>query len=168
LIISLIAAIDDHSGIGKNNQLPWHLSSDLRRFKQLTMGHTIVMGRKTYETIGRALPGRITIILTHQENYKRTGCQVMNSLEEAIQSAEESNERELFVIGGGEVFLQAIDRADRIYLTDVKTDAHADVFFPRFNQAKWEVIEKEANSKSDMDEYDSTYTVYQREVENQS
>jgi dihydrofolate reductase len=162
LIISLIAAVDTQNGIGKNNQLPWQLSSDLRRFKRITMGHIIVMGRKTYETIGRVLPGRVMIVLTKQENFDIDHGYVLNSLDEAIQFAKNANENELFIIGGGEVFSQSINKADRIYLTSVQTDAHADTFFPSIDPGNWEIIEKESQYRNDQDEFNSTFRIYQR------
>jgi dihydrofolate reductase len=162
LIVSLIVAMDERSGIGKNNQLPWHLSSDLKRFKKLTMGHFIVMGRKTHESIGRTLPGRSTIVLTRQENFQSDNCLIAHSLDEAIQLAEKAGESELFIIGGGEVFSQAIDRADKIYLTSVHTEAKADVFFPWVDPSVWEMTSKESYAQNGQDDHDSTFKIFQR------
>jgi dihydrofolate reductase len=162
LIISLIAAMDEQAGIGKNSQLPWHLASDLKRFKQLTMGHHIVMGRKTYETIGRSLPGRSMIVVTHQPNYQPKDCLVAHSVDQAVRVAKEASEDELFIIGGGDIFNQVINQADKIYLTSVHADAHADVFFPTFDPAEWEIIESERNIKNSKDDYFSDFIVYQR------
>jgi dihydrofolate reductase len=162
LIVSLIVAMDERSGIGKNNQLPWHLSSDLKRFKKLTMGHFIVMGRKTHESIGRALPGRQTIVLTHREDFRSDDCHIAHSLDEAIQLAEKAGESELFIIGGGEVFSQAIDRADKIYLTSVHTDVKADVFFPWVDPSAWEMTSKESYAQNGQDDHASTFKIFQR------
>src|SRR4030066_2251502 len=121
MIVSLIVAMDEKGGIGKQNQLPWHLPSDLKRFKSLTMGHHIVMGRKTYETIGKPLPGRTMVIITRRKAYHPTGCIVVNSILEATRFAETNHEDELFIIGGGEIFKKAIGLAKKIYLTTVPT-----------------------------------------------
>jgi dihydrofolate reductase len=160
VIISLIVAMDKRGGIGKNNQLPWHLASDLRRFKQLTMGHAIVMGRKTFETIGRPLPGRGTIVVTRNKAYFSQGCMVVNSLGAAIDLALEAGEGELFIIGGGEIFQQAIGLAEKIYITTVHTDAKADVFFPKFDPSEWEIIKNETNTNNEADDYDTDFKIW--------
>ncbi len=107
--------MDEIGGIGKDNGLPWHLSSDLKRFKQLTMGHHLIMGRKTYETIGKPLPGRITIVITRNLQYQAEGCLVAPSLEKALDLARGNGETETFIAGGGEIFAIALPLADRIY-----------------------------------------------------
>jgi dihydrofolate reductase len=162
VIISLIVAMDEKGGIGKENRLPWHLSSDLKRFKQLTMGHHIVMGRKTYETIGRPLPGRIMIIVTRRKGFFPEGCVVANSLTAAIDMAEAANESELFIIGGGEIFSQAITKADIIYLTSIHINVNADVFFPKFNLREWEIDKYETIAKTEDDDYPSDFTIFRR------
>jgi dihydrofolate reductase len=161
LIISLIVAIDEKGGIGKNNQLPWHLPSDLKRFKQLTMGHCVVMGRKTFETIGKPLPGRKMIVITSQKDYTADGCQVLHSLDEAIKHAKDSGESELFIIGGGEIFKLAINWAERIYLTTVHTSVDADVYFPAILPAQWEQVSLVNDIGSDED-YRSDFRVLER------
>ncbi len=162
MIISLIVAMDERGGIGKENHLTWHLPSDLKRFKKLTMDHYIVMGRKTFETIGRPLKGRKMIILTHRKDYFPEGCLVVNSLWPAINIAEVNCESELFIIGGGEIFTLAIDLADKIYMTMVHTNINADVFFPKINQSDWEIIEIEKGSTSDIDDFGSDFKILQR------
>ncbi len=162
MIISLIVATDERGGIGKDNQLPWHLASDLKRFKQLTMGHHIVMGRKTYETIGKSLPGRVMVIITRNENYSPQGCLVVNSLKAAIDLAKNSHESELFIIGGGEIFNQAFRIAGKIYLTTIHTVANADVFFPEINSDEWVQIQYEAYKRNEDDDYDSDFKILQR------
>ncbi len=142
MIISLIVAMDEKGAIGKNNRLPWHLSNDLKRFKTLTMGHHIIMGRKTYESIGRPLPGRTNIVITRNLEYDVDGCLVTHSLEEALEIARDRGENEVFVTGGRQLFAQALDLADRIYLTRVHTEVPADVYFPEFDEEEW--IEKES------------------------
>lgn len=159
MIVSLIVAMDERGGIGKNNQLPWHLSSDLKRFKNLTMGHHLVMGRKTYETIGKPLPGRVMVVVTHQKDYFPKGCMVVNSLNDAIKRAEDDHETEVFIIGGGEIFQQAIDRADKVYLTTVHVNANADVSFPNIDPNQWELGKIEKITKNDNDEYESDFKI---------
>ena len=159
MIISLIAAMDQQGGIGKNNQLPWHLVSDLKRFKQLTMGHHVVMGRKTYETIGRQLPGRVMVIITRNKDYSAEGCQVVNSLRAAIDLAEENLDREVFIIGGGDIFKEAINKADKIYLTTVHTVVGADVFFPMLDLHEWKITSSEIISPNEMEDYPSDFKI---------
>jgi len=151
MIISLVVAMDEKRGIGIDGGLPWHLPAELKNFKSLTMGHHIIMGRKTYESIGRPLPGRIMVVVTRNPAYQAEGCLIVHSLEEAIQKAQESDEDEAFIIGGGEIFNEAIDLADRIYLTLVHTATEADVFFPVLKPGHWVEIESQehkADSKN--------------------
>jgi dihydrofolate reductase len=164
VIVSLIVAMDESGGIGKHNQLPWRLPSDMKRFKRLTMGHYIIMGRKTYESIGKPLPGRSMIVVTHQEGYVPTGCIVMNSLSEAIKLAEDNNENELFIIGGGEIFNQAIGLADKIYMTTIHAHTDADVFFPKLQLNRWNLVGEEKGIKGDKDEFMSDFRILSRKV----
>ena len=159
MIISLLAAMDEQDGIGQDNRLPWHLSTDLKRFKALTMGHHILMGRKTYESIGRALPGRVNVIITRSPDYQAEGCVIAHSLREALSIAELAGESEAFVIGGGQIFAQTLPLADRIYLTRVHTVSEADVFFPAFDLQEW-VIEASAEYPADdRNQFSSTYLI---------
>lgn len=162
MIISLIVAMDERGGIGKDNRLPWHLPSDLKRFKRLTMGHYIVMGRKTYETIGRPLPGRVMVVITHQKNYHPKGCRAVNSLENAIKLAMDNHETEVFIIGGGEIFDQAISLADKIYLTKVQADVSADVVFPKIDSNSWEISSIDQTLRDEKDEYQSDFWILNR------
>jgi len=157
MIISLLVAMDEKRGIGYRNRIPWHISSDLRRFKSLTMGHHLVMGRKTYESIGRVLPGRIMIVLTRNSAYGAVGCVVLHSLEEAVQYAETASEQELFVIGGGEVFASAIQIANRLYLTQVHARVQADVYFPEVEITGWREVETANFPASEKDQYSTSY-----------
>lgn len=156
--ISLIVAMDERRGIGYRGQLPWHLPADLRRFKSLTMGHSLVMGRKTYESIGRSLPGRTMIVLTRDRDYNAPGCLLAHSLEEALEIARQSGDDEVFVIGGGEVFEQALPLADRIYLTRVHAVFEADTYFPEYNPGGWVVLET-ADQHADEDHQQSFTTI---------
>jgi dihydrofolate reductase len=162
MIVSLIVAVDNNGGIGIHGRLPWRLSSDLQRFKKLTMGHHLIMGRKTYESIGRPLPGRITIVVSRNPDYRLDGCLVALSLEEALRIAEQRGEQEVFVIGGGEIFQEVMNRADRIYLTRVITVLEADTYFPAFRTDEWEVVESSFQFADEKNEFASTFTLLYR------
>ncbi len=159
MIISLLVAMDERDGIGQDNRLPWHLSTDLKRFKALTMGHHILMGRKTYESIGRPLPGRVNVIITRSPDYQAEGCLIAHSLREALSLAELAGESEAFVIGGGQIFAQALPLADRIYLTRVHTLSEADVFFPEFDLKEWSIQATSEVLADDKNQFSSTYMV---------
>ncbi len=146
-IVSLIAAIDEGRAIGKDNALIWDLPSDLKRFKQITSGHPIIMGRKTFESIGRPLPNRTNIIITRDQNYTADGCVVTHSLDEALEKAMAIEQQEIFIIGGGQIFEQAISRADKLYLTVVEGTHGADSFFPDYS-AFTKILKKESGSGS--------------------
>lgn len=135
--VSIIAALDQAGGIGKNNQLPWKLKDDQKRFKRLTMGHYIIMGRKTFESIGKPLAGRKSIIITKNQAYFFQGCVISNSIENALLIASIDNESEAFIIGGGEVFSQSIELANRMYLTILQTITDCDVYFPQYRHEDW-------------------------------
>lgn len=143
MIISIIAAVDQRGGIGRDNRLPWHLSDDLKRFRRLTMGHHVLMGRKTYESSQGKMPGRKLIVLTHSADFQAPDAHIVSSLEDGIQFAQDAGEIELFVIGGAQVFAQALPLADRLYYTEVHADSGADVFFPAFDRADWEEISRQ-------------------------
>jgi dihydrofolate reductase len=146
--ISIIVAMDEKRGIGKENKLMWRIPGELPRFKQITMGHPIIMGRKTYESIGRVLPGRTNIIITRDLNYKGEGAIVVHSLSDAFIKAQHSEgSTEVFVIGGGQVFSEALPVVDRLYLTLVEGDFGADTFFPEYSGFNRE-IENEFHSDS--------------------
>lgn len=146
MFISLIAAMGHNRVIGRNNQMPWHLPADFKHFKNITMGKPIVMGRKTYESIGRALPGRRNIIITHNLNLQIKECEVVHSLEEAMQLL--TNETEVFIIGGANLFTQALPFANRLYLTLIEEDFVGDTYFPSFHAKEWQEIKRE-NFKAD-------------------
>jgi len=144
--ISLIVALDRHRAIGRDNDLPWRLPDDLKRFKALTVGKPVLMGRKTAESLGRALPGRLNLVLTRSGRVPFEGMQAVASVDEAVAIAEAQNAEELCVIGGGEVYALTLDRADVLHVTEVDTivdDAHA--FFPAFDPAEWHEVAREAH-----------------------
>lgn len=144
MTISLIVAMAHERVIGANNKLPWHLPADLKRFKQLTLNHPMIMGRKTHESIGRLLPGRTSIIVSRQQNYTVEGAFVVSSLEAAFTKAQASpGSEEIFVIGGSELFKQALPKAQRIYLTHIELDVAGDVYFPEIPKAEWRSLKKD-------------------------
>lgn len=167
MIISLLAAVDEAGGIGKDNRIPWRLTADLRRFKRLTMGHHLIMGRKTYESIGRALPGRTLVVLTRNPAYRPSGPSsegvlLAPSLPAALDLAAERGEVEAFVIGGGEIFARALALADRIYLTTVHTRVASDVFFPQITPQDWVILETIHREADAQNEWPSTYQILER------
>ncbi|MET3113711.1 dihydrofolate reductase [Pedobacter sp. CG_S7] len=135
MIVSLVVAMSTNNAIGKDNQLLWHLPADLKHFKDITSGHTIIMGRKTYESVGKALPNRRNIVITRNTHLKLTGVEVMHSLKEALNSSKEENE--VFIIGGAEIFNQSIKLANKIYLTRINESYEADTFFPEIDKNCW-------------------------------
>ena len=139
--VSVIVAASANNVIGVAGELPWHLPEDLRQFKALTMGKPMIMGRKTFESIGRPLPGRRSIVLTRQGDVALHGCEIANSPQQALQLAGDADE--VMVIGGGTVYEQMLPRADRIYLTRVAADIDGDTFFPALDDAEWEMISSE-------------------------
>ncbi|MDH3979636.1 MAG: type 3 dihydrofolate reductase [Gammaproteobacteria bacterium] len=138
--ISIIVAMAANRVIGHENRLPWHLPADLQHFKQITMGKPILMGRKTYESIGRPLPGRTNIVITRDESYTAEGCMVVHSMEEAMQAAGDSDE--VMVIGGAEFYQQVLPQADVLYLTLVEGEFEGDAFFPEINEDEWREVER--------------------------
>jgi len=162
MIVSLIVAMDEEGGIGVDNDLPWHLSQDLKHFKRITMGHHLVMGRKTYQSIGQPLPGRTMIILTRNRDFRAQGCHVVHSLESAFDFAASRGEEEVFVIGGSSVFRQALPRADKLYLTRVHARVEADTYFPEFDLSAWELISETHYDAGAGNDYPFTIKYYQR------
>ena len=135
--------MDSKMGIGKNGQIPWHIAEDLQRVKKLTTGHTIIMGRKTFESIGRPLPNRKNIIVTHNLSYNSMGCEVATSLHDAIELAKAAGETESFIFGGGDIFAQAIIFTDELYLTIVEGDFGADTFFPDYSEFTHKIVDQD-------------------------
>ncbi|MDA8382116.1 MAG: dihydrofolate reductase [Betaproteobacteria bacterium] len=143
--ISIIAALARNRTIGANNALPWRLPEDLKRFKTLTLGHHILMGRRTFESIGRALPGRTTVIITRQPDYQASGCLTVHSLEEALQASRA--DEEIFFVGGAELYAQALPYASRLYLTEIQADITGDACFPAFDRSQWRETERTRHSE---------------------
>lgn len=164
MIISLIAAADKNSGIGKNNELLCHLPADLKYFKQTTTGHTIVMGRKTYESIGRPLPGRTNIVISRDSTLNIEGCVVKPGIEAAIEYARNLNETELFITGGGTIYELTLPLADKVYLTRIEHTFEADTFFPSLNPDDWEIEHSEPHLQDEKNKFDYTFMVYHRKI----
>jgi dihydrofolate reductase len=159
-MITLIAAVAQNNALGKDNQLHWHLPDDFKRFKNITSGHYIIMGRKTFESFPKPLPNRTHVIITLQKEYKPEGCIVVNSLEEAIQSC--PKQEDIFIIGGGEIYKQSIAIADKIDITRVHNSFEADTFFPEIEIEKWQLIFEEFHSKDERHDFDFTFQTYVR------
>lgn len=160
MLRSLIVAMSENHTIGRDGDLPWRLSSDLKRFKRLTMGHSIVMGRKTWESIGRPLPGRTMIVVTRRVDYTADDVVVVPNLETAFEVA--MDDEEVFVIGGGDIYRQAIDLVDRLYLTMVHAKVEGDTSFPELDHNRWRLIESSRHPADAKNDYDHSFLIYQR------
>ena len=159
-MISLIAAVSANGVIGRGGELPWHLSDDLKRFKQLTLGKPIVLGRKTFESIGRALPGRQNIVLTKQSEFVADDCDVVSSVDAAIAMAGDAGE--IMVIGGSEIYTLFLPLAERIYMTRVHTDIEGDARFPELDDDQWQEIGHENHCAGESNNYAFTMSVLKR------
>jgi len=161
MTITLIAAVAENNALGKDNQMIWHLPDDFKRFKQLTTGHHIIMGRKTFESLPGMLPNRTHVIITRQTDYKYEGCIVVNSLDEALAACPQ--DEEVFIIGGGEIYKQAIDKADKIELTQVYgTSPDADAFFPEIDKTEWNLVEEMHHPVDEKHKYKFSFQTFER------
>jgi dihydrofolate reductase len=158
--LSLIAAMDERRVIGSRGKIPWHLPADLKHFKELTLGHPIIIGRKTYESIGRALPGRTNIVLSRNPEFNPTDCVTAPSLKEALELTRGDNE--VFVIGGESIYKQALPIAQKIYLTLVHVKFEGDAFFPIFSETEWKLINSEQHEKDEKNPYAYTFLIYEK------
>lgn len=158
--LTLIAAAAENDALGKDNGLVWHLPDDFKRFKKLTTSHHIIMGRKTFETFPEPLPNRIHVVITRDKNYKKFGAVVVHSLKEALELAKKDDQP--FIIGGGEIYKQSLEYADKIELTRVHAEVSADTFFPHIDDHKWKVINEEHHPKDEKHEHAFTYLTYVR------
>ena len=160
-MISFIVAMDENTAIGKNNQLPWHLPEDLKFFKRVTMGHPVAMGRKTHESIGRLLPGRENIIITRNPHFQCESCTVFYSIQ-AFTAYCKSIEKEIFVIGGAEIFKETFKFADRLYITRIHHEFAGDTFFPEFDERNWKLNSCTKGIKDEKNPYDYDFCIYDR------
>jgi dihydrofolate reductase len=159
-MISLICATSQNKVIGIDNQLPWRLSADLKRFKSLTLGHHILMGRKTFESIGRPLPGRTSVIITRQADYQADGCRVAHSLEEAL--ALSRNDDEIFIIGGAAIYEAALKYADRIYLTIIQQDFEGDTYLFEIDPLLWQEVSREEFEPDERNPFRYSFLILER------
>ena len=162
MIVSLVVARAENGVIGVENRLPWHLPADLKHFKATTMGKPIVMGRRTFESIGKPLPGRDNIVVSRAAAFAAPGCRVVHSFEEALQVAEESRAGEIMVIGGAMLYEHALPHADRIYLTLVHTRVEGDVFFPALEATVWREVSHEDHGPDARNPHAYSFLVYER------
>jgi dihydrofolate reductase len=158
--LSIIVAIAENNVIGANNQLIWHISEDLKRFKALTTGHCVVMGRKTFESIGKPLPKRTNIVISRNRNLVIDGCTVVSSLEEAVGAC--GIDEEIFIIGGGELYRQALPLAKKLYITKVHREFVGDTFFPEIDYSQWSEVLREKGKPTENDGLEYTFVNYER------
>lgn len=165
MIISMIAAMDENRLIGADNSLPWHLPADFKHFKQVTMARPIIMGRKTFESIGRPLPGRKNIVLSRGE-FSHDGVVTVSTIDEALREASQGvadgEVDEVMIIGGANLYQQMIDKADKLYLTHVKTSCEGDAWFPEVDMSEWEVVSQQSMPADEKNNYDFDIVEYRR------
>ena len=163
MILSLLVAADENNVIGKDNALPWHLPNDLRYFKNLTWAMPILMGRKTFESIGKALPGRKSIVITRNPEWKWDGVTVVHSIDAALSAAKDEDVKEIFVIGGAEIFTAAFPVAQRIYLTRIHHSFEGDVFFPELPAEQWTLVRETHGKADEKNAFAHSFQVWERQ-----
>ncbi len=166
MIVSLIVAFTENRVIGFEGDMPWKLSADLKRFKRLTMGHHLIMGRNTYESIGRLLPGRTTIIMTRNTKYSVEGALIASDFEQALAFAKAAGDDEVFVVGGGQVYQHALPLAQRIYATRIHTQLSGDTFFPDVDWEQWKLQDTTTHQPDSKNEYAYSFEDYERKAPN--
>lgn len=159
-MITLIVAVADNGVIGRENGLPWHLPEDLKRFKRLTLGKPVVMGRKTFESIGRPLPARHNIVVTRDAEYRRDGVTVVRSIDDAERAA--AGAEEIMIIGGAELFRLFLPRAGRVHLTRVHGEVSGDVFWPALDESRWQVVHREELAADERHAYAMTFEIWEK------
>jgi dihydrofolate reductase len=162
MILSLLVAADEANVIGKDNKLPWHLPNDLKYFKNQTWAMPILMGRKTFESIGKPLQGRKSIVITRNNEWKHQGLEVVHSVEQAIGKAKEFGIKEIFVIGGAEIFQTAFAQANRIYLTRIHHSFDGDVYFPEVSDKDWNLMQSRFCAADEKNKYPHSFQVWER------
>jgi dihydrofolate reductase len=166
MIISLIAALSQNRVIGKNNDLPWHLPDDMKYFMQTTKAHYVIMGRKNYDSIPekfRPLPNRTNIVVTRQKNFQAPGCIVVNALEDGLELAKANNEKEVFIIGGSEIYNQGFPLATRLYLTEIMAHLEGDTYFPEFNKSQWKEVSRKHHLSDERHKFPFDFVVFERD-----
>lgn len=159
-VIAIIAALARNRTIGAGNKMPWHLPEDLKRFRQLTTGHRVIMGRKTFESIGRPLPNRTNIIVTRSTSFAAAGCMIVHTLEEAFAAG--PPDTMAFVIGGGDIYAQTLDRASKMYLTEIDAEIAGDAFFPPFDRSEWIEVRREPRGADESQTMSFSFVDYER------
>lgn len=160
MTVTIIAALSRNRVIGRGNRLPWHISDDLKRFKKLTLGHAVIMGRRTYESIGRPLPGRDNVVVTRSPDFSAPGCRVVHTFEAALAAV--SGAGEVFVIGGAQIYASALPLADRLQLTEVDAEIDGDAYFPDFDRSSWRETTRESHSTQDPLALSYDFVAYER------
>lgn len=160
LNLSIIVAMAKNRTIGIDNTLPWRIPADMQHFKRLTMGHHLIMGRKTFESIGRPLPGRTTVVVSRDRSLKIEGCIVAHSLAEAIAAC--AGDSEFFVVGGAEIYTQALPLADTLYVTEIQKDVMGDAAFPAFDQSEWREVSREIRRQEMPEQLEYHFVTYRR------
>lgn len=160
--ISIIVAVAENNIIGYKNKLPWHLPADLANFKKITTRHHVVMGQRTFESIGKPLPGRKIIILSDEPRYKQKGCKIAHSINEAIQIAKKADEKELIIAGGASIYKQFLSIADKIYLTKIGQRFNGDAYFPKIDRGKWKETSKKTYKKGKNNLFDFEFITLQK------
>jgi dihydrofolate reductase len=162
MIKSIIVAVADNGVIGKDNGLVWHLPADMRHFKNTTLGHHVIMGRKTFESFKKPLKDRTNIVITRNPDYKSEGCIVVNSVQEALYYSERHHQEEVFILGGSEIYRQSMDVTDKIYLTEVHDEFEGDTFFPEIDKAKWKETSREDHEADEKNPHPYSFVVLER------
>ncbi len=160
--IHLIVAVAKNGVIGCDGELPWRLPADLAYFKRMTSGHCVIMGRKTYQSIGRPLPKRTNIVVSRDPDFEATGCQVVTGVASALRLAESLEEQDVFVIGGAAIYALALPHADSVHLTRVEAEVKGDVYFPELDEGEWEVVSREPREADEKNEYAMVFTSSKR------
>lgn len=160
--ISLVVAAATNNAIGKDGKMPWHLPGDLKHFKNITWGMPVVMGRKTFESLGKPLPGRKNIVITRQKNWQAEGAVVVQKIEDALFVAKQADVNEVMVIGGGEIYKALFDKAARIYLTRVETEPEADTYFPVINSGEWHLMSQKNYEADEKNAYNYSFQTWER------
>ncbi|WP_412465526.1 dihydrofolate reductase [Pedobacter sp. KLB.chiD] len=159
--ISIAVAVGENYAIGKNNQLLWHMPADLKFFKQTTSGHTVIMGRKTFDSVGKPLPNRRNIVITRDPELKIDGVEVVNSLDEAL-TITKTEDKPVFIVGGAEIYKQALPKTQMLYLTTIHHSFDADTFFPEIDRKEWKTVSCEPHKADEKNKYDYTFEVLER------
>ncbi len=159
-MVSIIVAMGRNRVIGRDNSLIWHLPADLKHFKETTMGKPIIMGRKTFESVGKPLPGRTNIVVTRRKGYSAQGCLAAGSVEQALELV--AGEPEVFIAGGGEIYRQSLPLADRMYITIIDHDFEGDTFFPEFSRKIWKITGENYHPADDRNKYPMIFRVYKK------